>query len=133
MNSKFWIIVFAVISACSVTVAFGSEPVLTARPGICILADPAKRRCEMAVDLLWNGADRGAYCLYSSTQTEALECWDNLKKGRYHFELASSKTVIFWMQRPPDAQQLSTIRVRIVSPTQRNPERRRRRHIYSVL
>lgn len=109
-----------------------SEPVLTARPGVCIVTDPAAPQCQMALDLMWNSALRNTYCLYSSIHSAAMRCWAGAREGRHHFELASEESVRFWLQRPPAITPMAEITVRVVRLAQRNPERRRRRHVWSV-
>lgn len=111
----------------------GSEPILTARPGLCILQADDSSVCEMAVELIWNAAVSGSFCLYSSLSTVALQCWQSVREGRHHYELASPQGVDFWLQRSGADLQLARITVRIVSVSQRNPQRRRRRHVWSVL
>jgi len=110
-----------------------AEPVLTARPGVCILSSPGKTECVMAMDLLWNSNGAGHYCLYSSQQDAPLRCWQRASRGQAHVELASAENVSFWLQQPPQETHLAEIMVRIVSLSQKNPERRRRRHVWSLL
>jgi len=109
------------------------EPVLTARPGVCILESRAKTTCVMALELTWNSNGAGNYCLHSSQQEAALQCWSLATGGQEHVELASPENVSFWLQEVPDDQHLAEITIRIVSLSQRNPQRRRRRHVWNVL
>lgn len=113
--------------------ALAAEPVLTARPGVCLLERPGNSPCVMAVELSWNSNGPGDYCLYSSQSDAAIACWTSAIVGQQHAELASRENVSFWLQEVPDDQHLAEITVRIVSLSQRNPQRRRRRHVWNVL
>jgi hypothetical protein len=110
-----------------------SEPVLTARPGLCILKEQDSSNCEMTVKLIWNTAVKDSFCLYSSVSERSLQCWAAAREGQHHFELSSPQGVEFWLQRPNSNTKLAKITLRIVSLSQRNPQRRRRRHVWSVL
>jgi len=110
-----------------------SEPVLSARPGLCILKDEDSAICEMAVELIWNSALADSFCLHSSATASSLRCWRSAREGQHHFELSSREGVEFWLQRPSSDIKLAQITLRIVSLAQRNPQRRRRRHVWSVL
>lgn len=111
----------------------GAEPILTARPGLCILKEEGDSNCEMAVELIWNTAVSDNFCLYSSASVGALQCWQAAREGQHHFELSSPQGVEFWLQRRGSEKKLAKITLRIVSLSQRNPQRRRRRHVWSVL
>ncbi|MFT4823574.1 MAG: hypothetical protein ACI9GB_000888 [Halioglobus sp.] len=113
--------------------ALAAEPVLTARPGVCILENPGKTPCVMALELAWNNNGTGDFCLHSSQSSEPLQCWISANQGRRHAELTSRENVSFWLQKIPDDRHLAEITIRIVSLSQRNPQRRRRRHVWNVL
>ncbi len=113
--------------------ADAAEPVLTARPGVCILQSAKDAQCAMAVDLNWNDNGSANYCLYSSLVPEPLKCWQSVNQGSFHSELASRKDVAYWLERPGEEKVLAKITIRIVSVSARNPQRRRRRHVWNVL
>lgn len=122
-----------ILLSCLSLGAMSAEPVLTARPGVCILENPDKAPCVMAVELAWNNNGVGNFCLYSSQSSEALQCWTSANQGQRHAELASRENVSFWLQKAPLDTHLAEITIRIVSLSQRNPQRRRRRHVWNVL
>jgi hypothetical protein len=107
-------------------------PVLSARPGLCILQDPESKQCVMGVELNWHGPE-GNYCLYDSTRSHPLACWQSSSTGEHSTELASRQDVAYWLQQDDSDSRLAEISVRIVSLAQRNPERRRRRHAWTPL
>jgi len=108
------------------------EPVLTARPGLCILEDPETRECVMGVELTWRGPV-GDYCLYQSEVEKPLACWSGESSGELKSRLVSEQDVAYWLQLPPQEEHLAEIVVRVVSLAQRRPERRRRRHAWTPL
>ena len=133
-SSKITAGIFAMAVAATPLLAQRAEPVLTARPGLCILERPEAERCVMALDLEWQSAVAGSYCLhYSLAEQEPLHCWPEATSGQHHSELSSREDVSYWLQFKPSAEHLAQIRIRVVSLAQRNPERRRRRHVWSVL
>ena len=87
----------------------------------------------MTVQLDWTSATTEHICLYSSQQTSSLRCWTDANRGSLSNRVVASDNVRFWLQRDGDDTQLAEVTVQIVSMARRNPERRRRRHIWSVL
>lgn len=110
-----------------------SDPILTAKPGLCIIQDKQELNCTMALELKWNASEEADYCLYHSAAPEPLQCWQSARQGQFHAQLSSSEDTSYWLQRPENQQHLAQITVRVLSLAQRHPERRRRRHIWSVL
>ncbi len=110
-----------------------SAPSLTARPGLCILPSPDAEQCTLSVQLDWTAAAQVDICLYSSQTEKPLQCWQGADRGRIISEVTASSGVEFWLQYPEQADRLAKVTVQIVRLAQRNPERRRRRHIWSVL
>jgi hypothetical protein len=87
----------------------------------------------MGVELSWRAAAPGDYCLHDSLSEQPLACWQQLPEGSHHGELISREDVQYWLQRPGDSTRLAEITVRVVSVAKRGPQRRRRRHPWSVL
>ncbi len=96
--------------------AAANEPVLTAQPGVCIVKNFNVDQCEMNLRLFWTSTNEETYCMYSSTQTDALRCWQGAQNGTHNFDFNSSQSIAFWLQRPLNKTHLSKIKVRIVSP-----------------
>lgn len=109
-----------------------NQILLSARPGVCIIAEVNNKPCEMALNLIWKSRQLVDLCLYSSTQTQAHQCWSRTQQGSFHFQFESKIDVQFWLQKPEVSQRLELIEVRVLSLTKRKPERRRRRHVWSV-
>ena len=108
------------------------EVVLTARPGLCILKDPESQACVMGVQLDWSGPV-GDYCLYDSTASAPLACWQQREGASHAAELASRDDVAYWLERGASDERLAEVSVRVLSLAQRRPERRRRRHAWTPL
>jgi len=87
----------------------------------------------MGLDLSWRADSAADYCLHHSTDAAPLACWQGTTEGAHHTQLSSREDVSYWLQRPQQNTQLARITVRIVSLAKRGPERRRRRHPWSVL
>lgn len=131
MSSRLFCLTMLLIAVT--TMADPDEVVLTARPGLCILQDPELSECMMALELKWNAARDSDLCLYHSRADAPLQCWSSVSNGRFLSKLTSHEDVSYWLQRSHADQQLARITVRVVSLAQRNPARRRRRHVWSVL
>ena len=136
----FWIFVFKrpLLPLLGLALLFAAEaaaqdePVLTARPGLCILKDPETRQCVMGVELSWRGP-MGDYCLYQSVVREPLACWEEQSAGELQSRLVSEQDVTYWLQRATSEEQLAKVVVRVVSLAQRRPQTRRRRHAWTPL
>jgi hypothetical protein len=110
-----------------------AEPVLTARPGLCILKDPDRPNCVMGIELEWRAELQGDYCLHHSAGSAPLACWETSRAGVHQTNLQSRKDVSYWLVRGRRGDPLALITVRVLSLAERNPDRRRRRHVWSLL
>jgi DUF3019 family protein len=139
-ESGFWSLVFkrallpafGLVLLLATEAAAQDEPVLTARPGLCILKDPETRQCVMGVELSWRGPV-GDYCLYQSVVREPLACWEDESTGELQSRLVSEQDVTYWLQRTMSEEHLAEVVVRVVSLAQRRPQTRRRRHAWTPL
>ena len=113
--------------------ADSSGPSLTARPGLCILRSPEAEQCIMPIRLDWQADELEDICLHSSQITAPLRCWQRESSGFATLEITASDNVSFWLQRSNTAERLAQLTVRIVRMARQSPERRRRRHVWSVL
>ncbi len=128
-RARGWVIAASLVA---LPASAADEPVLTARPGLCILQDAETRECVMGVELTWRGP-AGDYCLYQSALAEPLACWTGQDQGQLKARLASEDDVAYWLQVPPSDERMAQVIVRVVSLAQRRPERRRRRHAWTPL
>jgi hypothetical protein len=109
-----------------------NQILLSARPGVCIIGESNNKPCEMALNLIWKSRQSVDLCLYSSIQNNTHKCWSRAEYGSFHFQFESKIDVQFWLQKPEATERLELIEVRVLSLTKRKPERRRRRHVWSV-
>ena len=110
------------------------DVVLTAKPGLCILQDASTSQCWVSVELSWRAATAGDFCLHHSlAPTEPLACWENASQQMHVAELVSRENVRYWLQRDASTEPLAPVTVRVLSLAQRQPNRRRRRHAWTLL
>jgi hypothetical protein len=133
MNSRWYRYLLLTLVLCSTMLVAETPPTLTARPGLCILSSTEAEECEMVVRLDWHAAQAGDWCLHSSQQETTLQCWQQQFSGHISTKVIASANVVFWLQRPSVDTRLSRVTVQIVRLARRSPERRRRRHVWSVL
>lgn len=104
---------------------------LMAKPRICVT--PAIRRvCTMSTDLIWTGTVSADICLLSSQAQEAIQCWQNMRKGDLVQDIASEVPITYRLTHFGEDKVLTETTIRIITVPQRQI-RRRRRHIWSLL
>jgi hypothetical protein len=64
------------------------------KPNQCIALYQGQE-CYVDIDLAWSAGQIGDYCLYSSQQVKALQCWNNKSNGSYKKEVVSSEDITF--------------------------------------
>ena len=64
------------------------------KPNQCIALHQGQK-CFVDIDLTWSAELAGDYCLYSSQQAKALQCWNGQSNGSYKNEVVSSKDITF--------------------------------------
>jgi hypothetical protein len=67
------------------------------KPNQCIALHQGQK-CYVDIDLTWNANLSGDYCLYSSQQVKALQCWSGQSNGSYKKEIESSEDITFTIQ-----------------------------------
>jgi hypothetical protein len=64
------------------------------KPNQCIALHQGQK-CYVDIVLTWSAKHVGSYCLYSSQQVKALQCWNAKLKGSYKKEVVSSEDITF--------------------------------------
>jgi hypothetical protein len=64
------------------------------KPNQCIALYQGQQ-CYVDIDLTWSAEQAGDYCLYSSQQVKALQCWNENSNGSYKKEVVSSEDITF--------------------------------------
>jgi len=55
--------------------------------------------CYLDVKMSWRAEQVGNYCLFSSLQPKALQCWSNMKSGELQQEMSASENIVFSLQK----------------------------------
>ncbi|MFT5483697.1 MAG: hypothetical protein ACI9GW_002355 [Halieaceae bacterium] len=87
----------------------------------------------MPIRLDWQSNGLEDICLHSSQNIESLQCWEQENSGFTTLKIYANDDVGFWLQLSNSDEKLAYVTIRIVRMARRNPERRRRRHVWSVL
>ena len=74
------------------------KPVLKINPEQCV-ALMQGQECYVTVKLNWKVATRGDYCLYSSQQAGALQCWTSQNKGDFKHEFMSRTNILITLKQ----------------------------------
>lgn len=76
-------------------------PKLEVKPAQCVSLRQGQK-CFVNVDLSWQVAKTGKYCLYSTLQDAELKCWTTLTKGHYQLDLVIENNVTFTLRSKDD-------------------------------
>lgn len=75
-----------------------NELKLRLKPEQCIAMRQGKD-CYTDIEINWIATQAGHYCLFSSQQTHALQCWDSSSKGTFTEEIVSKTDVQLHLKR----------------------------------
>jgi len=71
---------------------------MTISPDQCV-AMTEGQTCYVDIELQWQASSIGEYCLFSSRQENAIQCWSQTSKGRFQQEVASTQNVIYTLRK----------------------------------
>jgi hypothetical protein len=71
---------------------------LTVEPEQCV-AMRQGQICYVDVKINWRAAERGNYCLFSSLQSKAIQCWSNVNTGKLQQEMSADKNIVFSLKK----------------------------------
>jgi len=92
---RYFQMVFVVLIIFNSKSALSQEGVeLNLKPKQCISLREGQK-CYTLVEISWHAQSLGEYCLFSSVQKEALQCWKNDSSGNYKSELTIKKDLVF--------------------------------------
>ncbi len=63
--------------------------------------------CYVDVTIKWHAQPVADYCVYSSQQTTALQCWKNDRQGQLKKEFVANENIVFTLKRPPSEEALA--------------------------
>ena len=72
-------------------------PRLTIKPTQCVSLRQGQS-CFVTVDISWQMAKIGEYCLYSTEQTTPLKCWLNIDAGQFIQDIELKENVTFTLK-----------------------------------
>ena len=98
--------IFVIIILCLLSMKVFSQdssslPKLTLTPNQCISLHQGQQ-CFVTVDISWQVARAGKYCLFSSLQKNKLTCWLMEKNANFKQELVINKDVTFTLKSMGD-------------------------------
>ncbi|MDO3387638.1 DUF3019 domain-containing protein [Gilvimarinus sp. SDUM040013] len=67
------------------------------KPSRCIALHKGQK-CYQTVEFSWRLVSGGLYCLYSSTSTEPLVCWQGKALSSFHYEFQSAESITFYIR-----------------------------------
>lgn len=76
-------------------------PTLIIKPTQCVSLRQGQK-CFVNVDLSWQVAKKGDYCLYSTQQEIAIQCWSHSNIGHFKQELVVEENVTFTLKGQND-------------------------------
>ena len=85
---------------------------LNLKPAKCVSLHQGQV-CYANIELNWRNAQNDNYCLFSSTQTAPLKCWQNAYNGSFEGEISSKANVIFTLAKRTDPSPLATAEMKI--------------------
>ena len=71
---------------------------LDVAPAQCIALNQGND-CYAAVELSWQAPEAGDYCVYSSQQSQALQCWQARRQADFGQEIVARDNVTFYLKR----------------------------------
>lgn len=91
----------AIIIPATILLAFGlqaaadvSGVTLVLKPPQCVALHQGQE-CFVNIELTWNAEKQGDYCLFSSLQNQALQCWQNKQQSVFEREMLATENIVF--------------------------------------
>ena len=88
------------------------EPKLTIVPEQCV-ALLQGQACYVTVELTWQTARLGDYCLYSSLNNRAIQCWQNKKIGELKQEFVSKNNIMFFLREQSSKENIADVEIKM--------------------
>jgi len=80
---------------------------LTIEPEQCVAMHQGQL-CYVNAKVSWRAEQIGSYCLFSSQQTKALQCWSNVQLGKYQQDMSANKNLVFSLRKKGSSNKLVT-------------------------
>lgn len=88
------------------------KPQLNIKPKQCVALLQGKP-CYVTVELNWQVAVSGDYCIYSSQRNKALQCWKNKKNGAFIDEFVAKVDLHFYLRQENSLDNLVNAEVKM--------------------
>lgn len=104
--------IFALLLAGLPSDSHAQEPILKLTPQQCVALTQGQK-CYVDATLLWETANKGNYCLYSSQQAEPLFCWQQKRQGQFKSEVGADKNVVFSLRLENSEQDTASQQLKV--------------------
>ena len=108
----FGVTLFTMLSFQVPAASLSVEPKLTIVPEQCV-ALLQGQACYVTVELNWRTPIAGDYCLYSSLDTNPIQCWRDKKMGRLKQEFVSKNNIEFSLQILSTKENIANIEIKM--------------------
>ena len=108
----FAVTLFTILSFQVPAASLSVEPKLTIVPEQCV-ALLQGQACYVTVELNWRTHIAGDYCLYSSLDTNPIQCWRDKKMGRLKQEFVSKNNIEFFLQKLSTKEKIANIEIKM--------------------
>ncbi|MCJ8318466.1 MAG: DUF3019 domain-containing protein [Colwellia sp.] len=94
------------------TLATKNNVNLTVSPEQCVAMQQGQN-CYVAIELNWRAELAGNYCLYSSSEQQPLQCWNNRDNGKVKKDFTTKTNLIFFLKKQDGQQNIATAKVKM--------------------
>lgn len=94
------------------TLAIKNDVSLTVSPEQCVAMQQGQN-CYVAIELTWRAEVVGDYCLYSSSQQQPLQCWNNRDNGKLKKDFTTKTNLLFYLKKHNEEQVMATSKVKM--------------------
>ena len=103
---------FALPSVVLITQAKQSSslPELKIKPTKCVSLQQGQV-CYVNVTVVWQVSDVGDYCLFSSLESNALQCWSSTKRGTFSQEVEMTGDIVYTLTDTKSKQEIISNRL----------------------
>lgn len=98
---------FATLLLCWQTSLLAQTTSLDVNPQQCVALTQGQQ-CYIDVELTWQAATKGDYCLYSSLQVQPVYCWLEKTQGVYSQEFSSNTNIEFTLKEKDSSDILAS-------------------------
>ncbi|MBT8145151.1 MAG: DUF3019 domain-containing protein [Gammaproteobacteria bacterium] len=119
------------LCAAVIARADDADVVLDVKPRLCVMG--GDRKCDASVVAAWRSRQPGAFCLHASGRETPLQCWQEMREGRYLGEHQIDGTLTLILIAATGAEVARSEIEVLASDTSDRRRKRRRRHVWSIL